>query len=69
MARHHLENEKLLREKAAVLRPAMRPAVWSPSLREWQCEECEEAFWQNCNEASDERSRRRATIAALALQR
>jgi hypothetical protein len=44
----------------------MRSAVWSLSLREWQCEECEEAFWANVMEASAERGRRRATIAALA---
>jgi hypothetical protein len=44
----------------ANLRPAMRSAVWSLSLREWQCEECEEAFWANQIEASD---RRRALAA------
>jgi len=43
----------------APLRPAMRHAVWTVSLREWQCEECEEAFWQNCIEASAERQRQR----------
>jgi hypothetical protein len=41
----------------AQLRPAMRRAVWEVSLRQWQCEECEEAFWQNCIEASAERRR------------
>jgi hypothetical protein len=38
----------------------MRSAVWSLSLREWQCEECEEAFWANQIEASE---RRRALAA------
>jgi hypothetical protein len=32
----------------------MRRAVWTVSLCEWQCEE---AFWQNCIEASEERRR------------
>jgi hypothetical protein len=41
----------------ANLRPAMRSAVWSLSLREWQCKECEEAFWANQIEASEQRRR------------
>ena len=44
----------------ANLRPVMRSAVWSLSLREWQCKECEEAFWANQIEA---RERRRALAA------
>jgi hypothetical protein len=38
----------------APLRPTMRSAVWSLSLREWQCEE---AFWANVIEESERRRR------------